>query len=337
MSQTTKQLAVRLPLDLHAQIVATAAENNRSGHAEMLYRLEQSFQDETGKLKALAVKAGLRALEDTVTKTVCDGLSALEERLLKRLAPEMFITEVRIDGDLDPEEMKRMFCGTGRLSESQPEISGLHTLGSAMPKQPFHHGGCLHTGLPTCETPTRPDRGETVIPCPRSKPLAGQDWVITGSLETMTRDRAREILMELGAVVVGSVNPATAGVVWGPGAGSKKTRAEQLGIQQYNERQLIELIRGHGVDMPLPKSNIQLLVTPGALEWDSPGDETSWRVHDGSSPVGRFISADTLVEVERRDGSQLPADRAADFCWNWDTSLSPSKDPAEIYAWRLAK
>lgn len=84
----------------------------------------------------------------------------------------------------------------------------------------------------------------------RPQPFTGQNWVITGSLESMTRDRAREIIMDLGGGVAGSVDRNTHAVVWGPGAGSKKSRAEQLGVQQYSERQFIDLIRSHGVDMP---------------------------------------------------------------------------------------
>lgn len=239
MSQGTKQQAVRLPVELHAKIVAAATENNRSGHAEMLHRLEQSFTESNG-----------------IVDMVRGDLNALEERLLKKLAPEMFITSVHIDAShMSEEDIDKMGAGfiaeelkpfygaaspTGRLSKSQPEISGLNTLPQAMPKK-RHSGGFV--SQPAGEAPQILERGE--------------------------------------------------------------------------------------------HPSLRHLTTPGALEWDRPGEETSWRVHDGINPIGLCISADTIVEVERRDGVKLPADRAGDFGWKWDASLLPGKDPAEIYAWRL--
>lgn len=234
MSQGTKQQAVRLPVELHAKIVAAATENNRSGHAEMLHRLEQSFTESNG-----------------VVDMVRGDLNALEERLLKKLAPEMFITSVHIDtsdvSDADLAEMLKSshYPGyefplrrgttspTGRLSESQPEISGLNTLPQAMRKRDCMCGG---------------------------------------------------------------------GYVSGTSLGPDEVPA--------------------------------ILTIPGALEWDRPGEETGWRVHDGISPIGLCISADTLVEVQRNDGTKLPADRAGDFGWKW-AAQPPGENPSEIYAWRL--
>ena len=52
-------------------------------------------------------------------------------------------------------------------------------------------------------------------------PLAGQTWVLTGTLEQLTRDEAKARLQALGAKVAGSVSAKTTQVVAGPGAGSK--------------------------------------------------------------------------------------------------------------------
>jgi len=70
-------------------------------------------------------------------------------------------------------------------------------------------------------------------------PLTGQTWVLTGALETMTRDSAKVRLEALGAKVSGSVSANTHAVVAGPGAGSKLTRAEALGVAVLDEAGLI--------------------------------------------------------------------------------------------------
>jgi DNA ligase (NAD+) len=71
-------------------------------------------------------------------------------------------------------------------------------------------------------------------------PLAGQTFVLTGTLESMTRDQAKEQLQALGVKVSGSVSAKTDCVVAGPGAGSKLAKAESLGIEVWDEAQLVE-------------------------------------------------------------------------------------------------
>lgn len=75
-----------------------------------------------------------------------------------------------------------------------------------------------------------------------NKPLAGQTWVVTGKLESMTRDDVGEQLRQLGALVAGSVSKKTTRLVAGPGAGSKLTKAEQLNIDVWDEQQLIDFL-----------------------------------------------------------------------------------------------
>ncbi|SHE61359.1 DNA ligase (NAD+) [Modicisalibacter ilicicola DSM 19980] len=70
----------------------------------------------------------------------------------------------------------------------------------------------------------------------RPQPLSGQTWVLTGTLESMTRDEGKARLQALGARVSGSVSRKTAGVVAGPGAGSKLAKAEELGVEVLDEK-----------------------------------------------------------------------------------------------------
>ncbi|WP_183382945.1 NAD-dependent DNA ligase LigA [Halomonas stenophila] len=71
-------------------------------------------------------------------------------------------------------------------------------------------------------------------------PLEGQTWVLTGTMESMTRDEGKARLQALGAKVAGSVSKKTACLVAGEAAGSKLTRAEQLGVEVIDEATFLE-------------------------------------------------------------------------------------------------
>lgn len=79
------------------------------------------------------------------------------------------------------------------------------------------------------------------------KPLAGQVFVITGTLSAMTRDRAKEHLQALGARVTGSVSAKTRYLIAGDGPGSKLAKAEKLGVDIMTEAEFLEMIRAPGV------------------------------------------------------------------------------------------
>ena len=66
--------------------------------------------------------------------------------------------------------------------------------------------------------------------------------VLTGSLEKMTRDEAKEIIENMGGNCTGSVSKKTDIVIAGPGAGSKLTKAQELGIEIWDEEKFLNMI-----------------------------------------------------------------------------------------------
>ena len=78
-----------------------------------------------------------------------------------------------------------------------------------------------------------------------SLPLAGQTFVLTGTLPTLSRDEAKDMLEALGAKVAGSVSKKTHGVVAGAEAGSKLDKAQALGIPVLDEAGLLALVADH--------------------------------------------------------------------------------------------
>lgn len=82
------------------------------------------------------------------------------------------------------------------------------------------------------------------VALPKESGLAGLTFVITGTLPTMSRDQASSLIKTNGGKVSGSVSSKTDYLLAGEAAGSKLTKATQLGIKIISEEELIKLIEG---------------------------------------------------------------------------------------------
>ncbi|HEY3521808.1 MAG TPA: NAD-dependent DNA ligase LigA [Rhodanobacteraceae bacterium] len=78
-----------------------------------------------------------------------------------------------------------------------------------------------------------------------ASPLDGRTVVLTGTLSALTRDEAKEKLEALGAKVSGSVSKKTSFVVAGEAAGSKLDKAQELGIEIWDEARLAAFLKKH--------------------------------------------------------------------------------------------
>ncbi|USE38617.1 NAD-dependent DNA ligase LigA [Endozoicomonas sp. SCSIO W0465] len=79
------------------------------------------------------------------------------------------------------------------------------------------------------------------------QPLAGETWVLTGTLSAMTRDEGKAILQKLGAKVTGSVSAKTSALLAGEKAGSKMAKAEKLGVRIVTEDDFMQMRQTWGV------------------------------------------------------------------------------------------
>ena len=73
-------------------------------------------------------------------------------------------------------------------------------------------------------------------------PLQGKEFVITGSLESLSRDEAHRIIRELGGTAKDNLTKNTGFLVAGKEPGSKLAKAKDMGIRRINETGLLKLI-----------------------------------------------------------------------------------------------
>jgi DNA ligase (NAD+) len=77
-----------------------------------------------------------------------------------------------------------------------------------------------------------------------SDKFAGMTFVLTGTLPTMTRDEATEIIKQHGGRASGSVSKKTTYVLAGTDAGSKLTKARDLGVTVIDEAEFMRMVEG---------------------------------------------------------------------------------------------
>jgi DNA ligase (NAD+) len=78
---------------------------------------------------------------------------------------------------------------------------------------------------------------------PEDGPLNGKTFVLTGSLESMTRDQAKQRIQSLGGKVTGSVSKKTDYLVYGDKPGSKLTKARKLEVATLDEPNFQNLLK----------------------------------------------------------------------------------------------
>ncbi len=139
-----------------------------------------------------------------------------------------------------------MISAAGGDQEARDELTGIDGIGETVAVSLLQFFGEQHNEQVLDALLTEMTIEDEVFEVLES-PVAGKTVVFTGSLEKMTRDEAKAMAERFGAKVSGSVSKKTDLVVAGPGAGSKLTKAQSLGVETLDEDGWFELV---GVDLP---------------------------------------------------------------------------------------
>ena len=209
VEQLVERELVRNPADLYGLDTATLAGLERMGAKSAAKRVEALERSKRTTLARFLYALGIREVGEATALTLAghfgalDALMAADEERLQQ-APDV--------GPVVAAAIRAFF----QEPHNQQVIARLRAAGVDWP-----------------ETEVKP-----VI----AQPLAGKTFVLTGTLETLTRDQASDRLRALGAKVSGSVSKKTDYVVAGREAGSKLDKARELGVTVLDEAELQALL-----------------------------------------------------------------------------------------------
>ena len=190
----------------------------------------------------------LIALERMAEKSAQNVLAALEKSKQTTLPRFLFGLGLRHVGEATAKDLARHFGTLDAIMDASVEqllqvpdvgpvvAQSLHTFF----QQP--HNREVVEQLRACGV-----TWEEGAPAERATlPLAGKTVVLTGTLPTLSRDAAKDLLEAAGAKVAGSVSKKTSYVVAGEDAGSKLARAQELGVPVLDEAGMLALLQHAG-------------------------------------------------------------------------------------------
>lgn len=194
------------------------------------------------KLKEIRNK--LTALDGLGEKSVDNMLSAIEKSKSTTLPRFIFALGIRGVGESTAKALADEFSFDELRTASFERLQGVTDVGEITAKAIVEFFATPHNGAVVDELLQAGVHWQAVVKVD-NLPLAGQTWVVTGTLATMSRDEATDRLIALGAKVAGSVSAKTTSVLAGEKAGSKLEKAQKLDINVVNEKEFLDLLNNY--------------------------------------------------------------------------------------------
>jgi len=186
----------------------------------------------------------LAGLERMGEKSAANLLAAIEKSKQTTLARFIFALGIRNVGEATAKDLARHF---GRLdallSADEARLQQVPDVGPVVAASIAHFFGEPHNGEVIRQLVAAGvvwAEGEPAAPV--VSPVAGKTFVLTGTLPSMSREQAKELIEARGGKVAGSVSKKTDYVVAGADAGAKLDKAQQLGVTILDQSQLMELL-----------------------------------------------------------------------------------------------
>jgi DNA ligase (NAD+) len=187
--------------------------------------------------------AELPGFKDKSISNLLSSIEASKDRPIWRLLVGLNIRHV---GEHVAQVLARAFGSIDAIAEaSEEEIDAVEEIGGEIAKSVyewFHDEQNLQLIEKLRSAGVR--MADPLVETPTDGALAGRTIVLTGGLQSMSRDEATRVAQEAGARVASSVSKKTDFVVVGENAGTKAGKAEQLGIETIDEAEFLARLAG---------------------------------------------------------------------------------------------
>jgi len=191
----------------------------------------------------------LLALEGVKAKSADNMLAAIEASKQRPFWRLLFGLNIRYVGEKTAQIIADAFGNIDRLlAASEAEIVGVPGIGPMI-------GHSLYTWLQDEKNRALIERlrqaGLNMQEEQRTTtgPLAGQTFLLTGRLSTMTRPVAEEAIVKLGGTIATGVSKSLSHLIVGEDAGSKLAKAQKAGVPIHDEQWLLNLLKENGVTL----------------------------------------------------------------------------------------
>jgi DNA ligase (NAD+) len=209
IDQLVDQGEVKTPDDLYRLDEATLTAMDRMGEKSAKNLLAALDRSRKTTLERFMYALGIREVGEATARNM-----ARHFRQLEAIA-EASVEDLEAVSDIGP-VVAAHINGFFRQAHNRDVIAGLRRQGVNWPDPSPEAGG--------------------------SRAFAGMTIVLTGTLEAMTRDEAKEQIQSLGGKVAGSVSGKTSLVVFGQNAGSKLENARKIGVQTIGEKDFLAMM-----------------------------------------------------------------------------------------------
>lgn len=230
--EAIKHFASRRAMDIDGlgeKLVDQLLDSGRIGTVADIYRLQAD---------------DVASMERMGQKSAANLIAAIDKSRETTLTRFLYALGIREVGEVTAANLSHHLHTLENIMQATPEqLEAIPDLGPTMAghiatffQQPHNRDvieSLLDAGIhwPAVEALPRPEAS-----------LAGKTFVLTGTLESMTRDEAKQRLQQLGAKVTGSVSAKTDYVIVGADAGSKLEKALALGVATLDEAALLALL-----------------------------------------------------------------------------------------------
>ncbi|MFA7256124.1 MAG: NAD-dependent DNA ligase LigA [Kiritimatiellales bacterium] len=189
---------------------------------------------------------GLEGFKEKKAQNLIDGIAASKTRPFDRI---LFALGIRHVGSGSARVLAQNFPNIGKLMAADVQtLEEIRDIGPIVGKSIVEFFQCLENQKLVERLQAAGVNFEQTAKA-GSDEFAGLTFVLTGTMESLSRDEAGELIRARGGAVTSSVSKNTSYVVAGEKAGSKLTKAEELGIKVLDEAAFLRLLDGN----PEPK------------------------------------------------------------------------------------